>query len=170
MALGKIPEDSLSQTIFAGMALAANGDHAAARARLEKRAASYEKRGSKNDEWSLSEYVIVRALSGDQVGALALAGDVERLVPNLIPEYQPIFRARLASIYAWAGDMDRALRDLTRLLHEPGAHLVRFDGADEYRARINVHELRTCLEFFPLRGDLRFEALLNDPKNNEPLF
>ncbi|MEY2880708.1 MAG: hypothetical protein RLZZ15_3088 [Verrucomicrobiota bacterium] len=171
LALAKIPVDSsYYQTIFAGMAFAANGDQAAARARLEKRIAIYEKRGSKNDEWSLSEFAIVRALSGDQVGALVSAGELERLLPNLIPEYQPIFRARLASIYAWAGEKDLALRDLTRLLREPGAHLIRFDGGDELRARINVHELRSCLEFSPLQGDPRFEALLNDPKNNEPLF
>ena len=170
VALAKLPGDSYYQTIFAGMALATNGDNAAARSRLEKRVAIYEKRGSKNEEWSLSEFAIVRALSGDQVGALATASELESLVPNLLPEFQPIFRARLASIDAWAGDKDRALRDLTRLLHEPGGHFIRFDGGDEYRARINVHELRTCLEFSPLQGDPRFEALLNDPKNNEPLF
>jgi hypothetical protein len=72
-----------------------------------------------------------------------------------------IKRARLASSYAWAGDKDRAPRDLTPLLQKSGCHFVRFDGGDDCRARISVHELRTCLEFFPLQGD---------PKNNEPLF
>ena len=92
------------------------------------------------------------------------------MISDLIPNTQHIMRARLASIYAWAGDKDRALRELTSLLQTPGHHFIRFEGGDDQRARINVHELRTSLEFSPLRGDPRFEALLNDPKNNEPLF
>lgn len=35
---------------------------------------------------------------------------------------------------------------------------------------VNIHALRVSPQFFPLRGDPRFEALLKDPKNNEPLF
>jgi hypothetical protein len=30
--------------------------------------------------------------------------------------------------------------------------------------------MRRNARYFPLRGDPRFEALLNDPKNNAPLF
>jgi hypothetical protein len=35
---------------------------------------------------------------------------------------------------------------------------------------ISVHPLRVNPELAPLRGDPRFEARLNDPKNNAPLF
>jgi hypothetical protein len=35
---------------------------------------------------------------------------------------------------------------------------------------LNVHEMKSSPFYAPLRGDPRFEALLNDPKNNEPLF
>jgi hypothetical protein len=37
-------------------------------------------------------------------------------------------------------------------------------------AELNVHEMRRAPEFFPLQGDPRFEALLQDRKNNAPLF
>jgi hypothetical protein len=30
--------------------------------------------------------------------------------------------------------------------------------------------MKQCPVYAPLRGDPRFEALLNDPKNNAPLF
>ena len=35
---------------------------------------------------------------------------------------------------------------------------------------LNVRVMRRHPLFFPLQGDPRFEALLNDPKNNAPLF
>jgi hypothetical protein len=35
---------------------------------------------------------------------------------------------------------------------------------------LNVHEMKRDPTYTPLRGDPRFEALLNDPKNNAPLF
>jgi len=34
----------------------------------------------------------------------------------------------------------------------------------------NIYEMKRSPAFAPLRGDPRFEALLNDPKNNAPLF
>ena len=56
---------------------------------------------------------------------------------------------------AWTGAKDAALAELARLLRTPF-------GANVYTARIDPGWL-------PLRGDPRFEALLNDPKNNAPL-
>jgi hypothetical protein len=35
---------------------------------------------------------------------------------------------------------------------------------------LNIHAMRRHPMFAPLRGDPRFEVLLNDPKNNAPLF
>jgi hypothetical protein len=35
---------------------------------------------------------------------------------------------------------------------------------------LSVHEMRHHPRYAPLRGDPRFEALLNDPKNSAPLF
>ncbi len=93
--------------------------------------------------------------------------------PDVLARFLKLWSHRTGALKhsdAWAGDKDRALRDLAGLLREPGVHLMRLESGDDYRTRINVHELRTSLEFFPLQGDPRFEALLNDPKNNEPLF
>jgi tetratricopeptide (TPR) repeat protein len=62
-----------------------------------------------------------------------------------------------AWVYAWMGDQDRALAEFARLLRQPGV--------------VTVSLLRQSLRWnTPLRGDPRFEALLNDPKNNAPLF
>ena len=49
-----------------------------------------------------------------------------------------------------------AITELTELLRSPSA--------------VNVHELKVMPVYFNLRGDPRFQALLNDPKNNAPLF
>ena len=58
---------------------------------------------------------------------------------------------------AGPADKDRAIAEVMRLLRVPASEL-------------NVHEMKRAPSFAPLRGDPRFEALLNDPKNNEPLF
>ena len=172
VALGRLPaaEAHHEHAVVWGLALAATGDRESARTRM---ATVIEKRFQSNDDlrdWSVSSLAMVQAISGETAAALASAAELERLIPDAHAQSPRVFRARLASIYAWAGDKDRALRELTGLLREPGVHFKRLESGDDYRTRINVHELRTSLEFSPLQGDPRFEALLNDPKNNAPLF
>jgi hypothetical protein len=59
--------------------------------------------------------------------------------------------------YAQTGDKDRAIAEYARLLRVP-------------RAGLNIHEMKCHPAYASLRGDPCFEALLNDPKNNAPLF
>ncbi len=61
-----------------------------------------------------------------------------------------------AIICAWTDDKETALRELQRLVGKPVGP--------------NVNVMRRSLWYAPLRGDPRFEALINDPKNNAPLF
>lgn len=63
----------------------------------------------------------------------------------------------LAFVYAWLGDKPRAVAEYEKLFRMP------FSG-------LSVHELRRNPRYLPLRVDPRFDALLNDPKNNAPLF
>ena len=63
--------------------------------------------------------------------------------------------ARMATLYAWTGDTERALAEFARLLGTGGA---------------NVHELRRAPLPAAVRNDPRFEKILSDPKNNAPLF
>jgi hypothetical protein len=69
----------------------------------------------------------------------------------------PIYSGCLAGIMAWGGDKDSALAEVARLIRLPSAELMTAD-------------LRVNPFWAPLRGDRRFEALLNDPKNRAPLF
>lgn len=99
----------------------------------------------------------VEALLGHREEALSYALRAVGLVSESVDAYQGTIRRRdLAFVYAWTGDKERAIAECARLLRQP--------------AGFNVHELRRGLEFTPLRGDPRFEALVNDPKNNAPLF
>ena len=75
----------------------------------------------------------------------------------------PAARARLGAFPAeWRArielEPDRALlwSELASLLRMP--------------SDTNVHELKSGPYFVSLRGHPKFEALLNDPKNNAPLF
>jgi len=67
----------------------------------------------------------------------------------------------VAAVLAWTGDKDGAIAELARLLSMPGSPA---------NGEIGVHELQVRPVFVSLRGDPRFEALLNDPKNNAPLY
>jgi hypothetical protein len=98
------------------------------------------------------------ALLGNQEVALTHAKKAVELRPiERDRQDGPVFATVVAFVYAWTGDKDRALIEYARLLRTPFS-------------RLNVHEMKVHPRYAPLHGDPRFEALLNDPTNNEPLF
>ena len=68
-----------------------------------------------------------------------------------------IYASFSAIIYDHAGEKERALAEYARLLRIPAAEIL------------NVYEMKRDATS-SLHGDPRFEALLNDPANNAPLF
>jgi TolB-like protein/Flp pilus assembly protein TadD len=103
---------------------------------------------------------LLHAISGDKAAALRCARQAQQLLPEsadalIGPNYSMI----MAQVLAWTGDHDGALREIARLLRVPF-------GSNP----LNVHVARHDPGWLPLRGDPRFEALLNDPQNNAPLF
>ena len=69
----------------------------------------------------------------------------------------------LAFVYTWTGEITKATEAYAQLLSAPMAQ-----GWEYYM--LTVQTLKRGVWYAPLRGDPRFEALLNDPKNNAPLF
>jgi Flp pilus assembly protein TadD len=98
----------------------------------------------------------VHALLGERDEALRCARKAMELVPESRDALSgPTYRQNYGSCLAWLGDKDAALAELERLLHTPWGE--------------NVYLAKHGLTWFPLRGHPRFEALVNDPKNNAPL-
>ena len=62
----------------------------------------------------------------------------------------------VAWVSAVAGDKDQAVAELGRMLQKPSL--------------FSVATIRVIPVFAQLHGDPHFEALMNDPKNNAPLF
>ncbi len=103
---------------------------------------------------SLAEF---QAALGEKEAALELVPKVRALLArsrNTTPA--EIRESEIAVIYAWAGEKDLALAELALVLRAP------FSGS--------VYGLRHLIALWPLQGDPRFEALLNDPRNSAPLF
>jgi len=98
-----------------------------------------------------------RALVGDKAEALRCAQTARDMIPE---SKDAVAGAPLAvshaQVLAWTGEKDRALAEFARLLRTPF-------GVNLYAARLDP-------SWNPLRDDPRFQALLNDPKNNAPLF
>jgi hypothetical protein len=67
-------------------------------------------------------------------------------------------------VRAWTGAAESALREYERLLQ---TMTIRTNPIGWV---LNVHAMPRHPAFFPLQGGPRFQALLNDPKNNTPLF
>lgn len=85
---------------------------------------------------------------------------VERSVA-LLPESRDAldgvtYAAFRAFTYDWVGEKEKALAEYARLLRAPSTVLM------------NVHEMKRS--YSTLHGDPRFQALLDDPRNNAPLF
>jgi len=149
------------QDTFAAATLAEAGDPTAARARaMEAVAAMKEEtvRQPLNAQlWATLS--LGHALLGEHDEALRCGEKSRELLPESRDALLGVSNSALcASALAYAGEKDRALAEFERLLHVPfgvNAMLDRgiFTGS-----------------WKPLRDDPRFQALINDPKNNAPIF
>jgi TolB-like protein/Tfp pilus assembly protein PilF len=146
------------QDISMAFVLEATGDHASARARAEQALpaikAELDKKPSAS-AWSAlgGVYIIV----GNKEEALRCAKNAMEMVPESTDAVAgPGLSLNYASTLAWVGEKDRALTELARLLRTPYGE--------------NIYTAKASLNWLPLRGDPRFEALVNDPKNNAPMF
>ena len=157
-----------TQALNAAVVYAAHGDLTAAHSRLADFPTELRARLEREPANARAHIYLAQteALLGHRDEALRLAQQATELLPESLDAVDgPVFTGRAAEIYAWTGEKDRALAALAHLLREPCGAISFFStGAN------SVHRIRDDPWFTPLRGDPRFEALLNDPKNSEPLF
>lgn len=146
------------QDVNAAYVFAVLGNKAEARARAADAVtdlkARLEKQPTNASFWGSlgGAYVLL----GDRAEALRCAQKAMDLVSEANDALAgPANSLNYASCLAWLGDKDRALAELARLLRTPW-------GENIYTAKLGT-------AWFPLHGDPRFEALVNDPKNNAPL-
>lgn len=108
-----------------------------------------------NNRYVWLEVAIAEAMLGNRTAAL----EARQKIIDLPGVRGPGHAIDDAVIYAWLGEKETALAALARGLAT---------GEDAFYAR-NVHEVRRSLLLWPLQGDPRFTAILDDPKNNAPL-
>jgi tetratricopeptide (TPR) repeat protein len=104
------------------------------------------------------DLALTHAMLGEKAAALGILSKIQTLAQQASTPPSPGQRLDLAQVYAWLGQKDQAVAELTAALHQP--------GPPEFG---NVHVLRTAIIWWPLQGDPAFEALLNDLANNTPL-
>lgn len=155
------PDEEIVQLIFGrttmmASAYAAHGDTAATGSRFAAlRTALGNRLALEPDNTGLMrQLAILEAVLGDKEAALRHVQRAFDLVPPGMMRENA--RYALAVVLALTGENERAIAELTRALRLPGL--------------ANVHELKVFPAFHRLRGDARFEVLVNDPKNNAPLY
>ncbi len=156
-------DPSWQQDVVTAAALAEMGDLSAARARAREALAvmnAEETRQAGNDILWIN-LAMAHALLGEKDESMRCREKALELMPPSRDALQgPTDAAALAGALAWCGEKERALAEFERLLHVPF-------GTNIYRDRGYGYQSGS---WKPLRDDLRFKALLADPKNNEPLF
>ncbi len=152
-----VPSHGIQDT-NAALMIAASGDRAAAKTRAQDAVAELqaeiEKQPANASLWS--NLGLAHAVLGHRAEALRAGHKAMDLVPESRDALAgPQYREAYSQSLAWLGDKDAAIGDLDRLLHVPFGE--------------NIYVAKYSAGWFPLRGDPRFEALINDPKNNAPL-
>ena len=148
------------QACDAAAVYAAAGDPAAMRARIADFPAELRTRLEREpSNTKVMDFLAsFEAMLGHTDEAVRLTSRKLELLPEMRDALDgPVALYYTASVHAMVGDKDRALAELARVLRMPGAY-----GSP--------HTMRTDPYLFALRGDPRFEVLLNEPKNNAPLF
>ena len=139
------------------LALKIRGDTKQAKALVEKRIgeerAKVEKLPLPRAWMALS---IAYAVLDNKPEALRCAQAAIDLVPESADATEGVeYTRNRAMVLAWLGEEEEALAEVARLLKIPGG--------------LKVEQLRRDPFWKPLRGDPRFETLVNNPKNNAPL-
>ena len=147
------------QAFFAAFILFSTGEKEAAKARLGDFPAELHARLGHEPKnvfyWTFLSGM--EAILGHKEEALRCADRSVEIMPESLDALDGVNYAKIrAKIYDWTGEKERALAEYTRLLRIPSPYFM------------NVHEMKRG--FSTLHGDPRFEALLNDPANNAPLF
>jgi TolB-like protein len=150
-------EPHWSQDVSSAFVHWASGDQVAARALAESAIpagkAELERKPSATTWTVLSN---AYALTGNKAESLRCAQAAKDLIPESKDAVAgPPLSLNYAQMLAWTGDRDGALAELARLLRTPFGE--------------NIYTAKAGYGWLPLRGDPRFEALVNDPKNNAPL-
>jgi tetratricopeptide (TPR) repeat protein len=155
-----------AQEVAAAVTLADSGDLVAARARATSALALMEVERPKQpaSSWLFAFMGVAHALLGQKEEALAHARHAMEILPE---SRDAVFGVEnsliLAAVYARVGEKELALAEFARLLKTP-------HGANVFTAARGSISTSTSVSFQPLWDDPRFQALLADPKNNEPLF
>lgn len=147
------------QAVFRAITYHTHGDVAAAQARLgnfpAEVQAQLQLQPTNVTLWY--QLALMAHIMGQDEAARMYARKCAELMPESLDALDGArFSEWLADLALMMGDKERALAEYTRLLHRP--------------SRVNVHYLRTVQFYAPLRDDPRFQALINDPKNNAPLY
>jgi TolB-like protein len=154
---------STSRYMVAGAFLAL-GDPASARPLLEQNREEFSRQLKADPENSglLTELGVTLGMLGDRAGARTVLDQAGKLIAasGLKPPRAFSLRWNYAMARSWVDDKPAVIRELSRLLREPSPR----------QTTANVHLLRVTWATIPLHGDPEFEAMLNDPANNAPLF
>jgi tetratricopeptide (TPR) repeat protein len=104
-----------------------------------------------------SDLGFMECIRGNKAEALRCARKPSEILPEARDALDgPRYSVWFAETCLWCGEKEQAITEYARLLKIP--------------SNLNVHDMKRNPFYAPLRGDPRWEALLNDPKNNEPLF
>ena len=105
---------------------------------------------------------VTRAMLGDRDGAQSALDKASQLIAAQRREPYTLFGVRLGNAIArsWIDEKSAVIQAIGPLLREPSPRAV----------NANVRVLRVTWETMPLHGDPEFEAMLNDLRNNAPLF
>jgi TolB-like protein/Tfp pilus assembly protein PilF len=105
----------------------------------------------------LTSLSYAQGISGDVEGATAT---LERIMATVTPQLslrQQVYRqANAAIVYGWIGKKDKAVDLIESMMYIPTA------------AFNSVHGMRDDIDYYPLRGYPRWEAMLAKPEHTKP--
>ena len=106
------------------------------------------------------DLALTLALLGEKDGADRALARLRDLIAATVNQTHKVnLQMDMACTLGWLGRKTEAINLVASTINRPALY---------YPAR--MHTLRHSVAWWPLQGDPRFDALVNDPKNNEPLF